>query len=53
MMLREIRSHGGMLALLDYHWSNARTPFARSQSIKTARDAMRDLSKSLRKRLEV
>jgi ribonuclease Y len=53
MMLREIRSHEESLALLDYQLEQRQERLAReANAIKTARDAMRDLSKSLRKRLE-
>ena len=53
MMLREIRSHEESLGLLDYQLEQRQDRLAREASaIKQARDAMRDLSKSLRKRLE-
>ncbi len=53
MMLREIRSHEESLALLDYQLEQRQERLAREAgAIKQARDAMRDLSKSLRKRLE-
>ena len=53
MMLREIRSHEESLALLDYQLEQRQERLAReANAIKQARDAMRDLSKSLRKRLE-
>src|SRR3954468_15657573 len=53
MMLREIRSHEESLGLLDYQLEQRQERLAREASaIKQARDAMRDLSKSLRKRLE-
>ncbi|MBL9216104.1 MAG: ribonuclease Y [Opitutaceae bacterium] len=53
LMLREIRSHEESLALLDYQLEQRQERLAREASaIKQARDAMRDLSKSLRKRLE-
>jgi ribonuclease Y len=52
-MLREIRSHEESLALLDYQLEQRQERLAReATAIKQARDAMRDLSKSLRKRLE-
>jgi ribonuclease Y len=53
MMLREIRSHEESLGLLDYQLEQRQERLAReATAIKQARDAMRDLSKSLRKRLE-
>ena len=53
MMLREIRSHEESLGLLDHQLEQRQDRLAREASaIKQARDAMRDLSKSLRKRLE-
>jgi ribonuclease Y len=53
IMLREIRSHEESLALLDYQLEQRQERLAReSSAIKQARDAMRDLSKSLRQRLE-
>jgi ribonucrease Y len=53
IMLREIRSHEESLALLDYQLEQRQERLAREGgAIKQARDAMRDLSKSLRKRLE-
>ncbi len=53
IMLREIRSHEESLALLDYQMEQRQDRLAReAAAIKQARDAMRDLSKSLRKRLE-
>src|SRR5258708_1386945 len=53
LMLREIRSHEESLALLDYQLEQRQERLAREASaIKQARDAMRDRSKSLRKRLE-
>ena len=53
MMLREIRSHEESLGLLDYQLEQRQDRLAReAAAIKQARDAMRDLSKSLRKRLE-
>lgn len=53
LMLREIRSHEESLALLDYQLEQRQERLAREAvAIKQARDAMRDLSKSLRKRLE-
>lgn len=51
--LREIRSHEESLALLDYQLEQKGERLAReSAAIKQARDAIRALSKSLRKRLE-
>lgn len=51
--LREIRSHEESLALLDYQLEQKSERLARETSaIKQARDAIRTLSKSLRKRLE-
>ena len=51
--LREIRSHEESLALLDYQLEQKGERLAReSAAIKLARDAMRALSKSVRKRLE-
>ncbi len=53
MMLREIRSHEESLGLLDYQLEQRQERLAReSVAIRQARDAMRALSKSLRKRLE-
>jgi len=53
LMLREIRSHEESLALLDYQLEQRQERLAReATAIKQARDAMRDLSKTLRKRLE-
>jgi ribonuclease Y len=53
VMLREIRSHEESLGLLDYQLEQRQDRLAReATAIKQARDAMRDLSKSLRKRLE-
>jgi ribonucrease Y len=53
MMLREIRSHEESLGLLDYQLEQRQERLAReSAAISQARDAMRTLSKSLRKRLE-
>ena len=53
LMLREIRSHEESLGLLDHQLEQRQERLAReSTAIKQARDAMRDLSKSLRKRLE-
>ncbi|MBI2498366.1 MAG: ribonuclease Y [Opitutae bacterium] len=53
IMLREIRSHEESLALLDYQLEQRQDRLAReAAAITQARDAMRDLSKSLRKRLE-
>ena len=51
--LREIRSHEESLGLLDYQLEQKSERLAReSAAIKPARDAIRTLSKSLRKRLE-
>jgi ribonucrease Y len=51
--LREIRSHEESLALLDYQLEQKQDRLARENSaVKQARDAIRSLSKSLRKRLE-
>ena len=53
VMLREIRSHEESLGLLDYQLEQRQDRLAReAAAITQARDAMRDLSKSLRKRLE-
>ncbi len=53
LMLREIRSHEESLGLLDYQLEQRQERLAReSAAIRQARDAMRTLSKSLRKRLE-
>ena len=53
VMLREIRSHEESLGLLDYQLEQRQDRLAReAAAIQQARDAMRDLSKSLRKRLE-
>lgn len=53
MKLREIRVHEESLALLDYQLEQKQERLAReSAAVKQARDAMRLLSKSLRKRLE-
>lgn len=53
IMLREIRSHEESLALLDYQLEQRQDRLTReAAAITQARDAMRDLSKSLRKRLE-
>ncbi|MDI1319764.1 MAG: ribonuclease Y [bacterium] len=53
LMLREIRSHEESLALLDYQLEQRQDRLTReAAAITQARDAMRDLSKSLRKRLE-
>jgi ribonucrease Y len=53
MMLREIRSHEESLGLLDYQLEQRQERLSREASaVKSARDAMRDLSKSLRKKLE-
>ncbi|MDX2188191.1 MAG: ribonuclease Y [Opitutaceae bacterium] len=51
--LREIRSHEESLALLDYQLEQKQDRLTRENAaIKQARDAIRTLSKSLRKRLE-
>jgi ribonucrease Y len=51
--LREIRAHEESLALLDYQLEQKQERLARENAaIKQARDAIRALSKSLRKRLE-
>jgi ribonucrease Y len=51
--LREIRAHEESLALLDYQLEQKGERLARENAaIKQARDAIRALSKSLRKRLE-
>ena len=51
--LREIRAHEESLALLDHQLEQRQERLTReSSAIKQARDAMRDLSRSLRKRLE-
>lgn len=51
--LREIRAHEESLALLDYQLEQKGERLAReSAAIKQARDAIRSLSKSVRKRLE-
>jgi ribonucrease Y len=53
LRLREIRSHEESLALLDYQLEQKGERLARENAaVKQARDAMRSLSKSLRKRLE-
>jgi ribonuclease Y len=53
LKLREIRSHEESLGLLDYQLEQRHERLEReNQAIKQARDAMRSLSKSLRKRLE-
>ena len=53
LRLREIRSHEESLALLDHQLSHHGERLTREGSaIKQARDAIRALSKSLRKRLE-
>ncbi len=53
VMLREIRSHEESLGLLDYQLEQRQDRLTReAAAITQARDAMRDLSKSLRKRLE-
>ncbi len=51
--LREIRAHEESLALLDYQLEQRQERLIREgTAIKQARDAMRDLSRSLRKRLD-
>lgn len=51
--LREIRSHEESIALLDHQLEQRSERLAREESaIRQARDAVRTLSKSLRKRLE-
>ena len=51
--LREIRAHEESLALLDYQLEQKQEKLSRENSaIKQARDAIRALSKGLRKRLE-
>ena len=51
--LREIRAHEESLALLDYQLEQRQDRINReSAAIKQARDTMRALSKSVRKRLE-
>lgn len=53
LRLREIRAHEESLALLDYQLEQKGERLARENTaIKQARDAIRVLSKSLRKRLE-
>ncbi|HEY0968152.1 MAG TPA: ribonuclease Y [Opitutaceae bacterium] len=53
LRLREIRAHEESLALLDYQLEQKGERLARENAaIKQARDAIRALSKSLRKRLE-
>jgi ribonucrease Y len=53
LRLREIRSHEESLALLDHQLEQRSERLAREDSaIRQARDAIRALSKSLRKRLE-
>ncbi len=53
LKLREIRSHEESLALLDYQLEQKQERLERENAaILQARDAMRSLSKSLRKRLE-
>jgi ribonuclease Y len=53
LRLREIRSHEESLALLDHQLEQRGERLAREDSaIRQARDAIRGLSKSLRKRLE-
>jgi ribonuclease Y len=51
--LREIRSHEESLSLLDYQLEQKQERLARENAaVKQARDAIRDLSKGLRQRLE-
>ncbi len=51
--LREIRSHEESLSLLDYQLEQKQERLARENAaIRQARDSIRDLSKSVRKRLE-
>jgi ribonucrease Y len=51
--LREIRSHEESLALLDFQFEQKQEKLARENAaVKQARDAIRALSKSVRKRLE-
>ncbi len=51
--LREIRAHEESLALLDHQLEQKRERLSRENAaIRQARDAMRDMSKSLRRRLE-
>jgi ribonuclease Y len=51
--LREIRSHEESLALLDYQLEQKQERLARENAaVKQARDAIRDLSRSTRQRLE-
>jgi len=51
--LREIRSHEESLALLDYQLEQKQERLAReTAAVKQARDAIRDLSKGVRQRLE-
>ncbi len=53
LRLREMRSHEESLALLDYQLEQKQERIAREHAaVQQARDAMRSLSKSLRKRLE-
>ncbi len=53
MKLREIRSHEESLALLDYQLEQKQERQGRENAaIRQARDAIRDLSKSVRRRLE-
>jgi ribonucrease Y len=53
LRLREIRSHEESIALLDHQLEQRAERLAREDSaIRQARDAIRSLSKSLRKRLE-
>jgi ribonuclease Y len=51
--LREIRAHEESLALLDYQFEQKQEKLARENAaVKQARDAIRALSKTVRKRLE-
>jgi ribonuclease Y len=53
LKLREIRSHEESLSLLDYQLEQKQERLVRENAaIKQARDAIRDLSKNVRKRLE-
>jgi ribonuclease Y len=53
LKLREIRSHEESLALLDHQLEQKQERLGRENAaIRQARDAIRDLSKSVRKRLE-
>jgi ribonuclease Y len=53
LQLREIRAHEESLALLDYQLEQRKERLDREgAAVKQARDAIRDLSKNVRKRLE-